>query len=100
VRILAQGVRQHPWHSQLRADWVSARIIAGQSEARGTRTSLIEEVERLLAGRRPIPTIWGDILSWLRSEAGEVPIERRRSLEAAITPLIRPDLDKDAFLGR
>jgi tetratricopeptide (TPR) repeat protein len=100
ARVLAQGVRLNPWHSQLRADWVSARILAGQSEARGTRTALVDEAERLLAGRRPIPTVWGDLLGWLRSEAVDLPSERRRRLEAAITPLIRPDLDKDAFLGR
>jgi lipopolysaccharide biosynthesis regulator YciM len=100
ARVLAQGVRLNPWHSQLRADWISARILAGQSEARGTRASLADEAERLLAGRRPIPTVWGDLLAWLRSEAGNLEPERRRRLEAAVAPLVRPDLDKDAFLGR
>ena len=100
ARVLAQGVRLNPWHSQLRADWISARILAGQAEARGTRASLADEAERLLAGRRPIPTVWGDLLAWLRSEAGDLSPERRRKLEAAIGPLARPDLDKDAFLGR
>lgn len=100
ARVLAQAVRLNPWHSQLRADWVSARILAGQAEARGTRASLADEAERLLAGRRPIPTVWGDLLAWLRSEAGDLSPERRRKLEAAIAPLTRPDLDKEAFLGR
>lgn len=99
ARILAAGVQQHPWHSQLRADWVSARILAGQGEARGTRTALVDEVERLLAGRRPLPPVWGDILGWLRSESG-LDAARVRKLEAAIEPLARPDLDREAFLGR
>lgn len=99
ARILGIGVQQHPWHSQLRADWISARILAGQGEARGTRTALVDEVDRLLAGRRPLPTVWGDILGWLRSESG-LDAPRVRKLEAAIEPLARPDLDRDAFLGR
>jgi len=100
ARVLAQGVRLHPWHSQLRADWISARILAGQADARGTRASLADEAERLLAGRRPIPTVWGDLLAWLRSEARDLDADRRRRLEAAVAPLVRADLDKDAFLGR
>lgn len=100
ARVLSQGVRLHPWHSQLRADWITARILAGQADARGTRASLADEAERLLAGRRPLPTVWGDLLAWLRSEARDLDADRRRKLEAAIAPLTRPDLDKDAFLGR
>ena len=100
ARVLAQGARLHPRHSQLRADWISARILAGQAEARGTRAPLADEAERLLSGRRPIPTVWGDLLAWLRSEARDVDPDRRRRLEAAVAPLVRADLDKDAFLGR
>ena len=99
ARLLAAGVAQHPWHSQLRADWISARILAGQGEGRGTRTALVDEVERLLAGRRPLPPVWGDILGWLRTESG-LDAARVRKLEAAIEPLVRPDLDREAFLGR
>jgi Flp pilus assembly protein TadD len=99
ARILSLGVAAHPWHTQLRADWVAARILAGQGEARGTRTALVDEAERLLAGRRPIPTIWSDLLAWVRSEANLEASQRRR-LEAALEPLIRPDLDREAFLGR
>ena len=99
ARVLAAGVQLYPWHSQLRADWISARILAGQGEGRGTRTALVDEVERLLAGRRPLPPVWGDILGWLRSESG-LDAARVRKLEAAIEPLTRPDLDRDAFLGR
>lgn len=99
ARVLAAGAQMHPWHSQLRADWVSARILAGQGEGRGTRPALVDEIDRLLAGRRPFPPVWGDILGWLRTESGLEPA-RVRKLEAAIEPLVRPDLDRDAFLGR
>lgn len=99
ARVLAAGAQMHPWHSQLRADWVSARILAGQGEGRGTRPALVDEIDRLLAGRRPLPPVWGDILGWLRTESGLEPA-RVRKLEAAIEPLVRPDLDRDAFLGR
>ncbi len=99
ARILSLGVAAHPWHTQLRADWIAARILAGQGEARGTRTALVDEAERLLAGRRPIPIIWSDLLAWVRSEANLEASQRRR-LEAALEPLIRPDLDREAFLGR
>ncbi len=99
TRILATGIAQYPWHSQLRADWISARILAGQGEARGTRTALVDEVERLLAGRRPLPPVWGDILGWLRTESG-LDAARVRKLEAAVEPLVRPDLDREAFFGR
>lgn len=99
ARLLGLGVAAHPWHTQLRADWVAARILAGQGEARGTRTALEDEAERLLAGRRPIPIIWSDLLAWVRSEA-KLEASQRRRLEAALEPLIRPDLDREAFLGR
>lgn len=99
ARLLATGVAAHPWHSQLRADWASARVLAGLGEGRGTRPPLADEIDRLLAGRRPIPTVWGDLLGWVRSEAALDPARRRR-LEAALEPLVRPDLDRDAFIGR
>lgn len=99
ARILSAGVQTYPWHSQLRADWISARILAGQGDAYGTRPALVDEVERILTGRRPLPPVWGDILGWLRSES-RLDAARVRKLEAAIEPLVRPGLDRDAFLGR
>ncbi len=99
ARLLASGVAAHPWHTQLRADWASARVLAGQGEGRGTRPPLADEIERLLAGRRPLPTVWGDLLGWVRAESGLEPA-RRRKLEAALEPLVRPDLDRDALVGR
>ena len=73
---------------------MGAGIRSGQS-----RVELVDEVERLLAGRRPLPPVWGDILGWLRTESG-LDAARVRKLEAAIEPLVRPDLDREAFLGR
>jgi hypothetical protein len=99
VRVLEAGVALYPRYSQLRADYVSARILAGQTETYGTRKSVADELEGLLAMRRPSPAIWQEAVSWLRSES-KLPLERQRRLEAAMTPLIRSNLDPEALAGR
>jgi hypothetical protein len=98
VRVLEAGVANHPRHSQLRADYVSARILAGQTEAYGTRKSLADELEGLLAMRRPSPAVWQEATSWLRTEA-KLPPERQRKLEAACSSLMRSNLDPEALAG-
>ncbi len=99
VRVLEAGIALYPRHSQLRADYVSARILAGQTETYGTRKSVADELELLLTMRRPSPAIWQEAVSWLRSES-KLPLERQRKLEAAMTPLIRSNLDPEALAGR
>jgi hypothetical protein len=99
VRVFEAGVALYPRHSQLRADMISARMRAGQTEAYGTRKSVADELELLLTMRRPSPAIWQDAVSWLRSES-RLPAERQRKLEAAMTPLIRSNLDPEALAGR
>lgn len=99
VRVLEAGVTRFPRYSQLRADYISARILAGQTETYGTRKSVADELELLLAMRRPSPAIWQEAVSWLRSES-KLPAERQRKLEAAMAPLIRSNLDPDALAGR
>lgn len=99
VRILEAGVLLYPRYSQLRADFISARILAGQTETYGTRKSVADELELLLNMRRPSPAIWQEAVSWLRSES-KLPAERQRKLEAAISPLIRSNLDPEALAGR
>lgn len=99
VRVLEAGVALYPRYSQLRADCISARILAGQTETYGTRKSVADELELLLDMRRPSPAIWQEAVTWLRSES-KLPPERRRKLEAAMSPLIRSNLDPEALAGR
>jgi hypothetical protein len=98
VRILEAGAAKHPRHSQLRADYISARILAGQTEAYGTRRSVADELETLLTLRRPSPLIWQEAASWLRTES-KLPPERLRKLQAACDALVRSNLDPEALAG-
>jgi len=99
VRVLEAGITLYPRYSQLRADYISARILAGQTETYGTRKSVADELELLLTLRRPSPAIWQEAVSWLRSES-KLPADRQRRLEAAMSPLIRSNLDPEALAGR
>ncbi len=99
VRILEAGVRLFPNYSQLRAEYIGARILAGQTEAYGTRKSVADELSELLTMRRPSPLIWHEALAWLRSEA-KLSKEQGAQLEKAMAPLARPDLDQQALAGR
>ena len=98
VRVLEAGAAKHPRHSQLRADYVAARILAGQTEAYGTRRSVADELETLLTLRRPSPLIWQEAGSWLRTES-KLPPERLRRLQAACDSLVRSNLDPEALAG-
>jgi hypothetical protein len=99
VRVLEAGITLYPRYSQLRADYISARILAGQTETYGTRKSVADELELLLTLRRPSPAIWQEAVSWLRSES-KLTADRQRRLEAAMSPLIRSNLDPEALAGR
>jgi hypothetical protein len=99
VRILEAGVQAHPYHSQLRADYVRARLLAGMTEAYGSRKAMPDELENLQTLRRPSPLVWQEALSWLRTEA-KLPPAQTRQLETSLQTLIRPDLDRDALEGR
>jgi tetratricopeptide (TPR) repeat protein len=98
VRILEAGSAKHPRHSQLRADYISARMLAGQTEAYGARRSVADELELLLTLRRPSPLIWQEASSWLRTES-KLPPERLRKLQAACDSLVRSNLDPEALAG-
>ena len=78
---------------------VEARILAGQTETYGTRKSVADELELLMTMRRPSPAIWQEAVTWLRSES-KLPAERLRKLDAAMSPLIRSNLDPEALAGR
>ena len=99
VRVLEAGITLFPRYSQLRSEYISARILAGQTEAYGTRKSVADELELLLTMRRPSPAIWQEAVSWLRTES-KLPADRQRKLEAAMSPLIRSNLDPEALAGR
>jgi hypothetical protein len=99
VRVLEAGVRAHPRYSQLRADLIGARILAGLTEGYGDRRPLADDVDELLKMRRPSPLVWQEVLGWIRTEA-KLPDERRRRLEKEIGPLTRPNLDQEALAGR
>ena len=99
VRVLEAGITLFPRYSQLRSEYISARILAGQTETYGTRKSVADELELLLTMRRPSPAIWQEAVSWLRSES-KLPADRQRKLEAAMSPLIRSNLDPEALAGR
>ena len=99
VRVLEAGVIAYPRHSQLRADFIAARILAGQTVEYGSRKSVADELELLLEMRRPSPAIWQDAIAWLHSESKISP-ERLHKLEASIAPLIRTNLDPEALSGR
>ncbi|MEY2820746.1 MAG: hypothetical protein RL105_318 [Verrucomicrobiota bacterium] len=99
VRVLEAGVRAHPRYSQLRADLIGARILAGLTEGYGDRRALADDVDELLKMRRPSPLVWQEVLGWIRTEA-KLPDERRRRLEKEIGPLTRPNLDQEALAGR
>ncbi len=98
VRVLEAGAANHPRHSQLRADLIAARILAGQTDAYGMRKSVADELEILLGMRRPSPAVWQEALSWLRTES-KLPAERLRKLEAACASLVRGNLDPEALNG-
>jgi len=99
VRILEAGVQVHPNHSQLRADYVRARLLAGLTDAYGSRKSMSDELENLQTLRRPSPLVWQEALSWLRTEA-KLPAAQSLKLDAALQTLIRPGLDAAALEGR
>ncbi|MGA0134175.1 MAG: hypothetical protein ACO3ND_07460, partial [Opitutales bacterium] len=99
VRVLEAGCRAHPRYSQLRAELIGARILAGLTDGYGDRRPLADDIEALLAMRRPSPLVWQECLGWLRAEA-KIPDERRRKLEREIAPLTRPNLDQQALAGR
>jgi hypothetical protein len=99
IRVLEMGVKLHPKYSQLKADYIGARILGGATDAYGTRKSISDELEELLKMRRPSPLIWHEALSWLRSEA-KLPRDQANRLEKSIAQLSRPDLDMQALSGR
>lgn len=95
VKILEAGRRAHPWNNQLRADLAGARILAGQTEAYGTRPPVEDELIAIAKGRRVNPRLWDTVGYWLQTEAS-IPVEKLRELRAIAGTLARPDLAKES----
>ncbi len=97
---MENGVYTCPNDSQVLADYISARLRCGALEKRGTRKPIEEDIERLLAMRRPMPTVWSDILAWLNKDGDSVlPPEKAAALRGAVEKLVRPDLDFSLMRG-
>lgn len=66
-RIATAALKAFPWHSQIRADWISLQLALPESLA---RLNVPAEIRTLAEMRRPDPAIWKEILAWLNASAG------------------------------
>lgn len=66
-RIATAALKAFPWHSQIRADWISLQLALPESL---TRLNVPAEIRTLAEMRRPDPAIWKEILAWLNASAG------------------------------
>lgn len=102
-RVAASGLRAFPWHSQIRADWLSLQIASPNSIS---RVNIPAEIRTLSQMRRPDPAIWKEALAWLNAldasaaagtvsgggwgapeTAPAVPAAERARLREILTPL-------------
>lgn len=61
-KIATAALKKFPWHSQLRADWISIQLATPGALA---QLNLPAEIRVLAEMRRPDPSIWKEILAWL-----------------------------------
>lgn len=88
-RIATAALKAFPWHSQLRADWISLQLA---SRERAAKISVPAELRTLAELRRPDPAIWKEALAWLDSDASadaKIPAEERERLRAMLAELAR-----------
>jgi len=64
-KIATAALKKFPWHSQLRADWISVQLATPGALA---QLNLPAEIRVLAEMRRPDPAIWKEILVWLDSQ--------------------------------
>ncbi len=95
LKILETGRRLHPWNNQVRADLAAVRILAGQTEAYGTRPAIEDELISIAKGRRVHPRLWDTVATWLQTEA-KLPLEKLRPLRELSSAMARPDLARDS----
>lgn len=96
LKLLETGRRLHPWCNQLRADLAAVRILAGQTEAYGTRPAIEDEILAIAKGRRVNPRLWDTVGTWLQTEA-RLPAEKSRELRDLAAAMARPDISRDAI---
>jgi hypothetical protein len=91
--LLERGVEAWSSDSQLRADYILARIACAETAARGNyRRPLAEEIATLLKMRRPPSAkVWADIYTWLVSPAAATD-KAAAALVPEVRKLLRPDL--------
>ncbi|MDR2863094.1 MAG: hypothetical protein LBV54_04355 [Puniceicoccales bacterium] len=91
LRILENGARAYPADSQLKADYISVRIVCDEAKPSGPRKALVAEVDELLGMRRPSPKVWSDIKSWLDTDT-TIPASQVAKLRASVDSLVRTEL--------
>ncbi|MBQ6705140.1 MAG: hypothetical protein IJN19_03975 [Opitutales bacterium] len=63
-RVATAALKKFPWHSQIRADWLSLQLATPESLA---RLNVPAEIRTLAGMRRPEAKIWREVLAWLDS---------------------------------
>ena len=69
-RIATAALKAFPWHSQIRADWLSLQLASPESLS---RLNVPAEIRTLAQMRRPDPAIWKEALAWLDSLDASAP---------------------------
>ena len=97
-RIATAALKKFPWHSQIRADWLSLQLALPDSLA---RINVPAEIRTLAEMRRPDPKVWKEVLAWLDSagtpqasggwsaplDAGTLSAEECAKLRELVAPL-------------
>lgn len=98
-RVATAALKKFPWHSQIRADWLSLQLALPESLA---RLNVPAEIRTLAEMRRPEPGIWKEVLAWLDAtensavadggwsapiNAGTLSPTERSKLRALVAPL-------------
>ena len=103
-RVAASALRAFPWHSQIRADWLSLQFALPGALS---RVNIPAEIRTLAQMRRPDPAIWKEALAWLDAldaaapagtvsgggwgapaNAPAVPAQERAQLRKILAPLV------------
>ncbi|MBQ8445892.1 MAG: hypothetical protein IJX22_05870, partial [Opitutales bacterium] len=98
-RVATAALKKFPWHSQIRADWLSLQLAAPESLS---RLNVPAEIRTLTEMRRPEAKIWREVLAWIDAagtnaasdggwstplNAGSLSPAERAELRALVAPL-------------